>query len=43
MQDNLLLLANLLSNWAIHYGKYRGDWSPYVPRNLILRYFNPGE
>ena len=25
-------------NWATHSGKYRGNWSPYVPRNLILRY-----
>ncbi|MBR3917606.1 MAG: methyltransferase domain-containing protein [Clostridia bacterium] len=28
---------------ATHSGKYRGNWSPYVPRNLILRYSNPGE
>ena len=25
-------------NWATHDAKYRGNWSPYVPRNLILRY-----
>ena len=25
-------------SWANHNGKYRGNWSPYVPRNLILRY-----
>lgn len=30
-------------NWATHSGKYRGNWSPYVPRNLILRYSKPGE
>mgnify|MGYP002512377336 CR=1 FL=1 len=24
--------------WATHSGKYRGNWTPYVPRNLILRY-----
>lgn len=24
--------------WATHSGGYRGNWSPYVPRNLILRY-----
>lgn len=29
--------------WATHSGKYRGNWSPYVPRNLILRYSNPGD
>ncbi|MBR0092149.1 MAG: methyltransferase domain-containing protein [Lachnospiraceae bacterium] len=25
-------------SWATHSGRYRGNWSPYVPRNLILRY-----
>ena len=25
-------------NWATHSGTYRGNWSPYIPRNLILRY-----
>lgn len=30
-------------NWATHSGKYRGNWSPYVPRNIILRYSNPGD
>ena len=30
-------------NWATHSGKYRGNWSPYVPRNLILRYTNPND
>lgn len=29
--------------WATHSGDYRGNWSPYVPRNLILRYTEPGE
>lgn len=24
--------------WATHNGKYRGNWSPYIPRNIILRY-----
>jgi len=24
--------------WATHTGNYRGNWSPYVPRNVILRY-----
>ena len=27
--------------WATHTGKYRGNWSPYIPRNLILRYSKP--
>lgn len=30
-------------NWATHSGKYRGNWTPYVPRNLILRYSQPGD
>lgn len=29
--------------WATHSGKYRGNWSPYIPRNLILRYSKEGE
>ena len=29
--------------WATHSGRYRGNWSPYVPRNLILRYSKPGD
>ena len=29
--------------WATHSGKYRGNWSPYIPRNLILRYSNPND
>lgn len=30
-------------DWATHVGDYRGNWSPYVPRNLILKYTKPGE
>lgn len=30
-------------NWATHDGKYRGNWSPIIPRNLILRYTNKGD
>lgn len=29
--------------WATHSGKYRGNWSPYVPRNLILKYSKVGD
>lgn len=25
-------------NWSSHNGRYRGNWSPYIPRNIILRY-----
>lgn len=27
-------------DWATHNGKYRGNWSPFIPRNVILRYSN---
>jgi len=30
-------------NWATHSGEYRGNWSPYIPRNLILKYSNPDD
>ncbi|WP_206204594.1 site-specific DNA-methyltransferase [Thermococcus sp. MAR1] len=31
--------------WATHYtnAKYRGNWAPQVPRNLILQYTKPGD
>ena len=29
--------------WATHDAKYRGNWSPYIPRNIILRYSNGGD
>jgi len=28
--------------WATHNPKYRGNWSPYIPRNIILRYSATG-
>ncbi len=30
-------------DWATHIGNYRGNWSPYIPRNLIEKYTNPGD
>ncbi|MEG6571676.1 DNA methyltransferase [[Clostridium] cellulosi] len=30
-------------NWATHDAKYRGNWSPYIPRNLLLRYSSKGD
>ncbi|MBU4138663.1 MAG: site-specific DNA-methyltransferase [Euryarchaeota archaeon] len=30
-------------DWATHVGNYRGNLSPYIPRNLILRYTAPGD
>lgn len=29
--------------WATHDAKYRGNWSPYIPRNVILRYSEVGD
>lgn len=29
--------------WATHDNSYRGNWSPYIPRNIILRYTEPGD
>ena len=30
-------------DWATHRGNFRGNWSPYIPRNLILKYSSAGE
>jgi DNA modification methylase len=30
-------------NWATHDAKYRGNWSPFIPRNLLLRYSKEGD
>jgi DNA modification methylase len=30
-------------DWATHSGNYRGNWSPYIPWNLIEKYSKPGE
>lgn len=46
--DNFQLEMNTVwsfpqrGNWATHDAKYRGNWSPYIPRNLLLRYSNAG-
>ncbi|MCD8309344.1 MAG: methyltransferase domain-containing protein [Clostridia bacterium] len=29
--------------WATHDAKYRGNWSPYIPRNVIFRYSAEGD
>jgi len=29
--------------WATHSGEYRGNWSPYIPRNVLLKYSKPRE
>lgn len=30
-------------SWATHKGDYRGNWSPHIPRNLILNYTKPND
>ncbi|MEP0827447.1 MAG: methyltransferase domain-containing protein [bacterium] len=30
-------------SWATHNGNYRGNWSPYIPRNVIKRYSKEGD
>ncbi|MCL2546836.1 MAG: methyltransferase domain-containing protein [Oscillospiraceae bacterium] len=30
-------------DWATHDAKYRGNWSPYIPRNLLIRYSNESD
>lgn len=29
-------------DWATHDAKWRGNWSPYIPRNILLRYSKEG-
>jgi DNA modification methylase len=47
--DNFELETNTVwsfperGNWATHDAKYRGNWSPYIPRNLLLRYSQGGD
>ena len=30
-------------SWATHSGDYRGNWTPFVPRNIIERYTRAGD
>ena len=30
-------------SWATHTGDYRGNWSPFIPRNLIQKFTLPGD
>lgn len=30
-------------DWATHVGNYRGNWAPYIPRNLIQRFTDVGD
>lgn len=47
--DNFELKLNTVwsfperGTWATHDAKYRGNWSPYIARNLLLRYSQQGD
>ncbi len=47
--DNFELQMNTVwsfpdrGSWATHDSKWRGNWSPYIPRNLLLRYSSEGD
>ena len=47
--DNFELETNTVwafperGKWATHDAKWRGNWSPYIPRNIILRYSKEGD
>lgn len=49
MQTNFNLETSTIWNfpergsWSTHKGDYPGNWSPYVPRNVILRYSKENE
>lgn len=38
LEKNTIWSFKSRGNWATHNGNYRGNWSPYIPRNVILRY-----
>lgn len=38
LEKNTVWSFKSRGNWATHNGNYRGNWSPYIPRNVILRY-----
>ena len=43
LQTNTVWAFPNRGKWATHDAKYRGNWSPYIPRNVILRYSNEGD
>ncbi len=43
MQLNTVWSFPERGSWATHDAKYRGNWSPYIPRNLLLRYSKEGD
>lgn len=43
LETNTVWSFKKRGNWATHDAKYRGNWSPFIPRNIILRYSKKGE
>ena len=43
LETNTVWAFPTRGKWATHDAKYRGNWSPYIPRNIILRYSNEGD
>ncbi|MBQ8434378.1 MAG: methyltransferase domain-containing protein [Clostridia bacterium] len=43
LETNTVWSFHNRGKWATHDAKYRGNWSPYIPRNVILRYSNEGD
>lgn len=38
IEQNTVWSFKSRGNWATHSGNYRGNWSPYIPRNILLKY-----
>lgn len=43
LEETTVWKFNERGSWATHSGRYRENWSPYIPRNLILRYSKKGD
>ena len=43
LEDTTIWSFKERGNWATHKGDYRGNCSPQVPRNLILKYTKEGD
>ncbi len=43
LQDTTLWRFDRRGNWAVHSSRYRGNWAPQVPRNLVLQYTKKGD
>ncbi|AHC40058.1 DNA methylase N-4 [Mycoplasma ovis str. Michigan] len=43
LQTNTLWSFPDRGSWATHDAKWRGNWSPYIPRNILLRYSKEGD